>query len=214
MPLWALALLFLLVPIAELYVIYQVGDAIGVAVDLPAACGGFAAGHAAAQVPGTGGVAALQRQPRAGPDAAPRGARRGARDLRRSVPDHARLPHGHRRPDAPDPAHALGDPALPRAGGWAAGWWWAAVAPTTTSRAARASTTSDPARGSSRERSGARAVLLRRGPRHSRDVAGGRDDPVRGPQAARAPRGARASSGAARAGAPSCPTGSRSSSSR
>jgi UPF0716 protein FxsA len=29
-PLWALALLFLLVPIAELYVIYQVGDAIGI----------------------------------------------------------------------------------------------------------------------------------------------------------------------------------------
>jgi UPF0716 protein FxsA len=29
-PLWALALVFLLVPIAELYVIYQVGDAIGV----------------------------------------------------------------------------------------------------------------------------------------------------------------------------------------
>jgi UPF0716 protein FxsA len=29
-PIWALALLFLLVPIAELYVIYQVGDAIGV----------------------------------------------------------------------------------------------------------------------------------------------------------------------------------------
>jgi len=30
MPLWALGLLFLLVPIAELYVIYKVGDAIGV----------------------------------------------------------------------------------------------------------------------------------------------------------------------------------------
>lgn len=30
MPIWALALLFLLVPVAELYVIYQVGDAIGV----------------------------------------------------------------------------------------------------------------------------------------------------------------------------------------
>ena len=30
MPLWALAIVFLLVPIAELYVIYQVGDAIGV----------------------------------------------------------------------------------------------------------------------------------------------------------------------------------------
>ena len=30
MPLWVLALLFLLVPVAELYVIYQVGDAIGV----------------------------------------------------------------------------------------------------------------------------------------------------------------------------------------
>jgi len=29
-PLWVLALLFLLVPVAELYVIYQVGDAIGV----------------------------------------------------------------------------------------------------------------------------------------------------------------------------------------
>jgi UPF0716 protein FxsA len=29
-PLWALALLFLLVPIAELYVIYQVGDTIGI----------------------------------------------------------------------------------------------------------------------------------------------------------------------------------------
>jgi UPF0716 protein FxsA len=29
-PLWALVLLFLLVPVAELYVIYQVGDAIGV----------------------------------------------------------------------------------------------------------------------------------------------------------------------------------------
>jgi UPF0716 protein FxsA len=29
-PLWALALLFLLVPVAELYVIYQVGDAIGI----------------------------------------------------------------------------------------------------------------------------------------------------------------------------------------
>jgi UPF0716 protein FxsA len=29
-PLWALALLFLVVPVAELYVIYQVGDAIGV----------------------------------------------------------------------------------------------------------------------------------------------------------------------------------------
>jgi UPF0716 protein FxsA len=30
MPLWALALVFLIVPVAELYVIYQVGDAIGV----------------------------------------------------------------------------------------------------------------------------------------------------------------------------------------
>jgi UPF0716 protein FxsA len=30
MPLWALALVFLLVPVAELYVIYKVGDAIGV----------------------------------------------------------------------------------------------------------------------------------------------------------------------------------------
>jgi UPF0716 protein FxsA len=30
MPLWALGLLFLIVPIAELYVIYKVGDAIGV----------------------------------------------------------------------------------------------------------------------------------------------------------------------------------------
>ena len=30
MPLWALGLLFLLVPVAELYVIYKVGDAIGV----------------------------------------------------------------------------------------------------------------------------------------------------------------------------------------
>jgi UPF0716 protein FxsA len=29
-PLWALALLFLLVPVAELYVIYKVGDAIGI----------------------------------------------------------------------------------------------------------------------------------------------------------------------------------------
>jgi len=30
MPLWALALVFLLVPVAELYLIYKVGDAIGV----------------------------------------------------------------------------------------------------------------------------------------------------------------------------------------
>ena len=30
MPLWALALLFLLVPVAELYLIYKVGDAIGI----------------------------------------------------------------------------------------------------------------------------------------------------------------------------------------
>jgi UPF0716 protein FxsA len=30
MPLWAIGLLFLLVPVAELYVIYKVGDAIGV----------------------------------------------------------------------------------------------------------------------------------------------------------------------------------------
>ena len=30
MPLWVLALLFLLVPLAELYVIYKVGDAIGI----------------------------------------------------------------------------------------------------------------------------------------------------------------------------------------
>src|ERR687898_1681958 len=30
MPLWALVLIFLLVPVAELYVIYLVGDAIGV----------------------------------------------------------------------------------------------------------------------------------------------------------------------------------------
>ena len=30
MPIWALALVFLLVPVAELYVIYKVGDAIGV----------------------------------------------------------------------------------------------------------------------------------------------------------------------------------------
>ena len=30
MPLWALALVFLIVPVAELYVIYKVGDAIGV----------------------------------------------------------------------------------------------------------------------------------------------------------------------------------------
>ena len=69
--------------------------------------------------------------------------------------------------------------------------------------------------GSSGERRGARALLLRRDPRALRDGAVGRDDAVRGPQAGGAcPTGPRSIERAATAGAPSCPAGWRSSSSR
>ena len=51
MPLWALALLFLLVPIAELYLIYQVGDAIG-RLDVPPARGRLPARLGAAAIAG------------------------------------------------------------------------------------------------------------------------------------------------------------------
>ena len=68
-------------------------------------------------------------------------------------------------------------------------------------------------RDSSGERSGARAVPLRRRPRDPRDGAVGRNRPVRGAQAGGAPRRDRPSSPTARAGGPSCPDRCRSRSS-
>ena len=68
MPLWALVLIFLVVPIAELYVIYLVGDAIGVLADPPPSGGGFVARLAPPAVTGPLGLetASTRRWP---PDA-------------------------------------------------------------------------------------------------------------------------------------------------
>ena len=66
MPIPALVLLFVLVPIAELYVIYKVGDAIGVRVDAGDPGGRLAARLAAAAIPGQGGLEAFQRRAQTG----------------------------------------------------------------------------------------------------------------------------------------------------
>ena len=87
-------------------------------------------------------------------------------------------------------------------------------AATTTSRARATRVRRRAAQGSSGERTGARAVLLRRRPRHPRNGAVGHDDPVRGQEAERARRRVPRSRRPAPAGGLSCRTGSRSSSSR
>ena len=214
MPLWALALLFLLVPIAELYVIYQVGDAIGVVWTFLLL--------AADSLLGT---LLLRSQGRAVWQRFNDNLAQG-RMPHREVLDGVLVIFGGAFLITPGfltdivgltllipPTRSVIRRFLVRRLGPPCGG--GRRSPRLRRRGQRARVRrASPARGSSRERSGARAVLLRRGPRHSRDVAGGRDDPVRGPQAARAPRGAERSSGAARAGTPSCRTGSRSSSSR
>ena len=67
MPLWALALLFLLVPIAELYVIIKVGDAIGVVWTFLLLAADSLLGTLLLRSQGRAVWRALQRQPRAGP---------------------------------------------------------------------------------------------------------------------------------------------------
>src|ERR671918_2346514 len=92
-------------------------------LDHPAPGGRLRARIGAPPLTGTDGLAALQRGVGGGPDAAPRGDGRRARDLRRCLPDHARVPDGHRRPDPPDPpdprrrAASGGAPARPAGGG-------------------------------------------------------------------------------------------------
>src|ERR671915_870503 len=75
-------------------------------LDDPAAGGGFGARIRAAALAGPDALAALQRGDLRRPDAAPRGDGRRARDLRRRLPDHTRVPDGHRRADPADPADA------------------------------------------------------------------------------------------------------------
>src|SRR5918992_4601569 len=92
-------------------------------LDHPAPGGRLCARIGAPPLAGTDGLAALQRGVGGGPDAAPRGDGRRARDLRRRLPDHARVPNGHSRPDPPDPpdprrgAASGGAPARPAGGG-------------------------------------------------------------------------------------------------
>ena len=130
---------------------------------------------------------ALQRDAARGQGAPPRGHRRRARDLRRRVPDHARA--SSRTSSGVllllPPTRALVRRIVVRRLGRrvtvaCAG---ARAGATTTSRARAREYDDAPSAGSSGERPGARAVLLRRRPRHPRDGAVGRDDPVRGPQA-------------------------------
>ena len=108
-----LVLLFIVVPIAELYVIIQVGELIGVwptlALLLADAILGSCCCATRAAAPGG---ASTQRSPSA---ASPAGGRRRPPDRdRRHPPARPRLPHRHLRRDLPDPADP-GDRQAPAA---------------------------------------------------------------------------------------------------
>ena len=89
MPLLALLALFIVVPLAELYVILKVGDAIGVLPTIPllrpTPCS-----DRCCSAPRGAPSGALQRDDGGRPRAAPRAARRRAGHLRRRLPDHPR----------------------------------------------------------------------------------------------------------------------------
>src|SRR5919106_1242844 len=104
-------------------------------LDDPAAGGRFGARIRAAPLAGPDGLAALQRGALGRPDAAPRGDGRRARDLRRRLPDHARVPDGHRRADPPDPAEPRRGAAVRRPPARPAGTSRDAARPARTARA-------------------------------------------------------------------------------
>ena len=196
MRLLALIALFIVVPLAELYVIFTVGDAIGIWWTILLLAADSAARSAAPALPGAHRLAALQRGPDGRADATPRGPGRRGGDLRRRVPDHARVSHRHRRPGAAVAAHPRRDPARwPRrrlAKRMTAHIKWpTAAAATTTSRAPPPSTPRPTPRASSGERAGALARVLRSGARALRNRPGGHDAPVRPGRLERAPRRAR-----------------------
>ena len=204
MPLSALIALFIVVPLAELYVILKVGDAIGAAWTILLLAADSVLGSVLLRSQGRSVWRRFNAALAEGRMPHREVRRRRARDLRRRLPDHARLPHRHRRPDPAAAADARRDPARPdRAGSAGAASAARDAGRTTTWRARPASTTTPRHRGSSGERSGARAVLLRRRPRHPRDGALRRDDPVRGQEARRAARRGPRSSRRRAAGAPS-----------
>ena len=99
-----LVVLFIVVPIVELYVIIQVGAADRRLADPGAAARRRAARLAAAAPPGPRRLAALQRGARRAALPRPRGRRRPADRDRRHPAAHPRLHHRHLRPLLPDPA--------------------------------------------------------------------------------------------------------------
>ena len=193
MPLWALAVLFLLVPFAELYVIYKIGDAIGYWWVFVILAADSLLGAYLLRSQGRVVWARFNRTLSEG------------RVPHREVIDGVLVIFGGAFLITPGfISDILGVFLLlpPTRGGrtshrgraaWAAGLRWLRRGgrSTTTSRAPRASTTTPPSAGWSGERPGARAVLLRRRPRHPRDGAVGHDHPVRGAQADGPPGGAR-----------------------
>ena len=98
-----LVLIFIVLPIAELYVIIKVGEAIGVLPTIALLILDSFLGAALLRSQGAGRLAALQRGAGGGTDTRPRGLRRGDGDPRRGVPDHARVHHRRDRHPAADP---------------------------------------------------------------------------------------------------------------
>ena len=95
-----LVLLFIVVPIAEIYVIIQVGQAIGALWTILLLIVDSIIGAWLLSWQGRRAWLQLPEALAAGQDAAPRDPRRRPGHLRRRVPAHAGLHHGHLRPDA------------------------------------------------------------------------------------------------------------------
>ena len=103
---WCCSLIFIVVPLAELYVIFKVGEAIGFPLTILILAVDSIVGSLLLKSQGRAVWRRFNETMAAGPDPAPRGARRRDGDLRRRVPDHARVPHRHPRAPAPAAAHA------------------------------------------------------------------------------------------------------------
>ena len=106
MPLFFLFVLFIVLPIAELYVIIQVGQAIGVVPTLLDPAHRRHPRRRADPLAGPVGLASLQPGDRRRPDPGEGGLRRRRDHRRRRVPARPRLHHRLHRPLPADPADA------------------------------------------------------------------------------------------------------------
>ena len=109
-----LVLIFIVLPVAELYVIIKVGEAIGVLPTIALLILDSFLGAALLRSQGRAAWRRFNEALAAGRIPDTRGVRRGDGDPRRGVPDHARLHHRRDRHPAADPPQPG---ALPRAGG-------------------------------------------------------------------------------------------------